>query len=76
MLKLPKRFIRLILGWLFIILGVLGLFLPILQGILFLAIGFVLLAPDVPFFKRMMKKIKKRYPAIAERASEISKKFE
>ena len=31
-------------GWIFIVLGVLGLFLPILQGILFLAIGGMLLA--------------------------------
>jgi uncharacterized membrane protein YbaN (DUF454 family) len=68
--------IRLIVGWLFIILGVLGCFLPILQGILFLSIGFVLLAPDVPIFKRMMKKIKEKYPAIAEKASEITKKFD
>jgi uncharacterized membrane protein YbaN (DUF454 family) len=75
-LKIHKRLIRLIVGWLFIILGVLGCFLPILQGILFLSIGFVLLAPDVPIFKRMMKKIKEKYPAIAEKASEITKKFD
>ena len=32
------------LGWIFMVLGVLGLVLPILQGILFLAIGMVLLS--------------------------------
>ena len=33
-----KRILVLIVGWAFILLGVVGLFLPILQGILFIAI--------------------------------------
>ena len=39
-----KRVFILALGWTFIVLGILGLFLPILQGILFLLIGFILLS--------------------------------
>ncbi|HRC76656.1 MAG TPA: hypothetical protein PLO33_13355, partial [Kouleothrix sp.] len=34
--------VRQVLGWLFIILGVLGLVLPVLQGVLFLVIGVAL----------------------------------
>ena len=40
------------LGWIFMVLGVFGLFLPILQGILFLAIGMVLLSYDRLGFAR------------------------
>ena len=39
MKKGAKHYLFLALGWIFIFLGILGLFLPILQGILFLAIG-------------------------------------
>ena len=41
-----KRYAILILGWVFIFLGILGLFLPILQGILFLTIGLILLSRE------------------------------
>jgi len=34
--------IRQVLGWMFILLGLLGLVLPVLQGVLFLAIGIAL----------------------------------
>jgi len=53
---------RHILGWLFIVLGILGLFLPILQGILFLCIGVLLLADDIPPFKRLIHKVESRWP--------------
>ena len=39
-----KRPLLLILGWIFVALGVAGLFLPFLQGILFLLVGVYLLA--------------------------------
>ena len=39
-----RRILILSAGWLFIALGVLGLFLPFLQGVLFLMIGFSLLS--------------------------------
>jgi len=39
-----KRPLLLILGWVFVALGVAGLFLPFLQGILFLLVGVYLLA--------------------------------
>jgi hypothetical protein len=53
---------RHILGWLFIVLGILGLFLPILQGILFLCIGVLLLADDIPPFKRLILKVESKWP--------------
>ncbi len=40
--------LRVGLGILFLVLGILGLFLPVLQGILFLAIAAALLGKDTP----------------------------
>ena len=42
-----KRAARIVSGWVFLLLGVAGLFLPILQGIIFLTIGAILLAPYI-----------------------------
>ena len=50
------------LGWAFMVLGVLGLFLPILQGILFLAIGMVLLSYESPWFRQKLAWVEQRYP--------------
>ena len=51
-------------GWAFIVLGILGLFLPILQGILFLAIGGMLLSMESPTAKRLMDRLRVRYPVL------------
>ena len=54
-------------GWAFIVLGVLGLFLPILQGILFLLIGLALLSTVSPRIRllrqRLRARARARYPA-------------
>jgi uncharacterized membrane protein YbaN (DUF454 family) len=54
MLQAMKRIGRILLGWVCIVMGVVGLFLPILQGWLFLVMGIALLARDVPLFGRML----------------------
>lgn len=59
-----KRLLILISGWGFIFLGVLGIFLPILQGILFLAIGFYLLSLESPWAHRKMEQMRERYPKL------------
>jgi len=55
---------RILTGIVLIILGFLGLFLPILQGILFLTAGFILLSIDFPPFRKALKYLKKRFPQI------------
>ncbi len=49
----PKP-VRLAVGSGLVVLGVLGLFLPVLQGVLFLAAGSALLATDVPMVQRWL----------------------
>jgi uncharacterized membrane protein YbaN (DUF454 family) len=59
-----RRVLRHLAGWSLLVLGVAGLFLPILQGWLFIALGALLLAPDVPLFARVLDWIEKRFPAL------------
>ena len=69
------RLFRLGLGGLFIILGVLGLFLPVLQGILFLGIGGALLHRDIPFLARIVDRLKIRYPSISRATERLKEVF-
>ncbi len=59
-----KTIITLSVGWTFIVLGILGLFLPFLQGIIFLAIGIALLANHIPFFAKIRDKIYHKHPKL------------
>ena len=71
-----KRYIVLGLGWFFVVLGVLGIFLPVLQGILFLLIGFILLSRESAWVQRQLKKLKSRYPKFAEKYHEAEVRAE
>ena len=62
MKEIIKRVLILALGWFFIILGIIGLFLPVLQGILFLFIGLVILSRVSKTVQNRLEKLKKRYP--------------
>ncbi|MGE4219792.1 MAG: PGPGW domain-containing protein [Alphaproteobacteria bacterium] len=60
-----KRLLILISGWAFIVLGVLGIFLPFLQGFLFLAIGFYLLSLESVWAQRLLDRMRARWPKLA-----------
>jgi uncharacterized membrane protein YbaN (DUF454 family) len=73
-----KRKLFMVGGWVFLVLGVLGLFLPFLQGILFLLVGLILLAKAQPRFRLLKMRLKKRYPKYAaafEAAEERAARF-
>ena len=57
-----KRFGVLILGWFFVGLGIIGLFLPFLQGILFIMIGLAFLSSRSATIKRLLNGLERRYP--------------
>lgn len=60
-----KSFVRaslMSLGIIFIIVGIIGLFLPILQGILFLIPGIYLLSITSTRFKALLVRVLSRYP--------------
>jgi hypothetical protein len=62
----------LIVGWAFILLGILGLFLPILQGILFLLIGLLILSSVSPWAARVLHWLRKRFPRISDKLDEAT----
>jgi uncharacterized membrane protein YbaN (DUF454 family) len=65
-----KRFAIYWTGWGFIVLGIAGLFLPVLQGILFLLIGLALLSNTSPWAARLLETLKKRFPAVSRKFDE------
>ena len=68
-----KKLLVLLLGWGFMVLGVIGLFLPVLQGILFLLVGLFILSTEYVWAHRLLGKVRARFPAAALRCEEASK---
>ena len=62
-----KRIGLLIIGWSFLVLGILGLFLPFLQGVLFILIGLAILSSRSEIIKRFLRHLEERYPQHHER---------
>ncbi len=60
-----KRLGVLVLGWGFILVGLIGLFLPIIQGILCLLIGLFILSTEYAWAHHLLQKLKARFPRIA-----------
>jgi hypothetical protein len=61
-------------GWGFIVLGILGIVLPVLQGILFLLIGLSLLSNSSPRAARILKGLRDRFPKLGKLADEAAVK--
>ena len=69
-----RRFLVLALGWAFIVLGILGIFLPILQGILFLAIGLMILSRESRWAAARLRWLKRRYPKFGQTYDEAERR--
>src|SRR5262245_9826552 len=68
-----------VVGWAFILLGIAGLVLPILQGILFILVGLFILSSVSPWADRLLQKIRRRFPRISNQfdaAKEKAKKVQ
>ncbi len=66
----------LVLGWAFIVLGIAGLFLPVLQGILFLLIGLIILSTEYVWAHKLLAKMKARFPKIGAHADAAHQRAE
>jgi uncharacterized membrane protein YbaN (DUF454 family) len=53
---------RQVLGWLLIVIGIIGIFVPVMPQIPFLLAGALLLAPHVRIFGRLSARFHRRYP--------------
>ena len=71
MLKQTKRALVLMLAAVFLLLGVAGLFLPFLQGVLFLAVGVLLLSVVFPPVREWLDRRTSPYPKIHAAVSKV-----
>jgi uncharacterized membrane protein YbaN (DUF454 family) len=69
-----KRALVLSLGWGFILLGIVGLFLPVLQGVLFLLIGLVILSSEYVWAHHLVTRLRQRFPKLGGIADEAAAK--
>jgi uncharacterized protein len=69
------RAVKIVIGILLIPLGIVGLFVPVLQGILFLVLAFLLLASELPFIARLRDRLRSRYPEPFDRADRLGERF-
>lgn len=64
-MKKAKKVVVLTIGIIFIILGFFGLVLPFLQGIIFLAVGLILLSYCSPKVRLTIKKYAEHHPHLS-----------
>lgn len=62
------RPVKILVGILLLPLGIVGLFLPFLQGVVFLLIAVALLSSELPFLRRWKERLQKRHPGLSRRA--------
>ena len=60
-----KKALALVIGWAFMVLGVIGLVVPFMQGILFLIIGLTILSSEYVWAHHLLTKVRERFPRIA-----------
>jgi len=72
MQPLTKRIIVYVVGWSFILLGIVGLVLPFLQGILFILIGLLILSTEYAWAGQLVKKMRDRFPKIGRLADQAA----
>jgi uncharacterized membrane protein YbaN (DUF454 family) len=70
------RAIKIAVGLGFLVLGFIGLFLPILQGVLFMLLGLAILGTESPRVRRLLEKIKKKHPGPWKQAQAIKKRMQ
>jgi hypothetical protein len=66
--KLPQRVAIIALSWIFILGGIVGLFIPVLPGGVLIFAGALMLSPHNTLLRRILEKCRLRFPLL-ERAS-------
>jgi len=56
------RILRLVLGGALVVLGIVGLFVPVLQGVLLISLGLLILSRESPALQRLGRRLGKRFP--------------
>jgi len=69
-----SRILRLVLGWLLIGLGVVGLFVPVLQGVLLISLGLLILSRESPALRRLGRRLGERFPFLRRMHKRIQRR--
>ncbi len=75
MLARVKRWAILGAGTVLVLLGILGLFLPVLQGILLLFLGLLVLSYEWAPARRQLDRLRRRYPAASDRIDAVERRI-
>jgi uncharacterized protein len=67
MAKKLNRTVVLVIGWSLVALGVLGVFLPFLQGVLLLLAGVSVLSSEYVWAHKILHRLRKRFPGLNKR---------
>jgi uncharacterized protein len=67
-----KRILVVVAGWSFILLGIVGLVLPFLQGVLFILVGLAILSSQYAWARRLLEKSRRRFPKIGHLADQMA----
>ncbi len=70
-----NRIFVLVLGWSLVVLGIIGLFVPILQGILFILVGLWVLSRESHWARRSLRKMRLKFPTADRRMRELERKL-
>lgn len=74
-MKVWLRVLVLTTGWIFVLLGIAGIFLPILQGGLCLAIGFALLSVGSQSVHLRLRRVFMRWPKLWRRLEKFRRRI-
>lgn len=55
---------RIVSGFFLLVLGVIGLFLPVLQGIAMIVAGLLILAPEFPWAQRLLNWLRQKFSSV------------
>jgi hypothetical protein len=69
------RLAKIVAGLLLLPLGIVGLFLPFLQGVLFILIALALLSSEIPFMRRWKRRLRDRYPHVFRKSDAATHSF-
>jgi len=64
----------LLIGGAFVVLGVIGLFLPVLQGVLFIVIGILCLSKGSALVRSQKISLKRRFPRLGSKLTYLEDK--
>ena len=67
------RWARIIGGFGLIVLGVIGLFLPVLQGIAFIVLGLLLLSREFHWARRLLDWARRKWSAVRQASARAEK---